>query len=68
MGHIKKWLYGKFLPMWCREELMDTNARLRDTITALKQENRRLESYIDGMETALRHCGRISTHTDGVSL
>lgn len=59
MKKLKRWLYHKFLPAWCREELLDTNRRLLETVSELREENRRLNAYISGMETAMRGQRRI---------
>lgn len=51
---FKAWLYNRFLPAWCKEDLMTTNARLAQIVTEQKQEISRLNAYIDGIETAIR--------------
>lgn len=63
MGKFKRWLYNKFLPTWCKDDLMEENAALVRRIGTLEQKNRELSAYIDGMETALRRCGRININT-----
>lgn len=64
MGKFKRWLYNKFLPAWCKDDLMEENAALARRIGTLGQKNRELSAYIDGMETALRRCGRITIHSE----
>lgn len=54
MHKLKHWLYHKFLPAWCREDLMETNQHLADTAEAQRQEIQQLQAYIRGMEQALR--------------
>ena len=66
MRKLKKWLYNKFLPAWCKEDLMEANAHLTGVIVELKRENEKLRAYIRGMETALRRCGRITINTGEV--
>lgn len=63
MTKLKRWLYNKFLPAWCKDDLMDENAALRARLRTVEQDNRELRAYINGIETALRRCGRISINT-----
>ncbi|WP_050697605.1 hypothetical protein [Anaeromassilibacillus senegalensis] len=60
MTKIKNWLFGKFLPAWCRDDLLETNRHLVDVISDLKQENERLNAYIDGIHAAVRRQPRIT--------
>lgn len=53
MRKIKKWLCGKFLPAYCRDDLLDTNKRLITKIAEQEQEIERLNAYIDGMQYAM---------------
>ena len=66
MNKFKAWLCGRFLPAWCREELLDENKRLTRRVADLKAENARLNAYLDGMETALRLGRRVSINTGEV--
>lgn len=50
MMSIKKYLYNKFLPAWCKDDLIMENAHLTSRVSELKQENARLTAYIDGLE------------------
>lgn len=54
MRHIRQWLWQRFLPAWCREDLLAENARLRRRAEALDAENARLRAYIAGLEYAAR--------------
>lgn len=54
MRKFKHWLYNKFLPAWCKEDLTEYNNRLFAANAAQKQEIARLNAYIDGLEAALR--------------
>ena len=51
---MKQWLFERFLPAWCREELLEENRRLTRRAEELWQENQCLTAYINGLETALR--------------
>lgn len=59
MQKFKKWLYQRFLPAYCRDDLMEANNRLLVANAAQKQEIDRLRSYIAGLETAMRSQRRI---------
>lgn len=60
MTKIKNWLFNKFLPAWCRDDLMETNRHLVGVIADLERENERLNAYIDGMHAAARRQPRIT--------
>lgn len=66
MKKIRAWLYTQFLPAWCKDDLLDRNAQLLETVAELKQENQRLHAYIDGAHDALRHGSRVTIYTEGV--
>ena len=55
MKKFKRWLIEKFLPTYCRNELLEENKRLANKIAELQAKNDRLNAYIDGMESALRY-------------
>lgn len=55
MTKFKRWMIGKFLPTYCRNELLEENKRLSERIKELQAKNDRLNAYIDGMESALRY-------------
>lgn len=59
MRRFKKWLYGKFLPAYCRDDLLEANARLRAKVNDQAREIERLNAYIDGMEDAMLRQPRI---------
>ncbi len=50
----KKWLIERFLPAWCREELLSENRRLREQLQRQEEKISRLNAYIDGIQDALR--------------
>lgn len=62
---MKKWLTERFLPMWAKETVLIDNRRLAAQNTALRQENDRLRSYIDGMRCAIKATKRINVITGG---
>lgn len=66
MNKFKQWLYQRFLPTWCRDDLMDTNARLLVANKEQKIEIGRLNAYIDGLETAIKVQRRITINTGEV--
>lgn len=66
MSKFKLWLYQRFLPAYCRDELTETNKRLSAIIIEQKQEISRLNAYIDGLEMAMRSQRRITIHTGEV--
>lgn len=53
MSRIKRWLYERFLPAWCRDDLMEANKRLQKKVDEQAQEIERLNAYIDGMQDAM---------------
>lgn len=54
MQKIRDWLCRRFLPDWCREELLAENGRLAAEAERLRQENRELTACIAGMEAVLK--------------
>jgi hypothetical protein len=66
MNKIKAWLYNKFLPAYCKDDLISVNQHLTGVILEQKQEIDRLNAYINGMETAIRFRNRI-TINNGVN-
>ena len=59
MSKLKKWLINKFLPAYCRDELLAANANHIRENEELRQEIARLRSYISGMDTAMRNQRRL---------
>lgn len=66
MSKFKRWLYNKFLPAYCKDELMETNERLSAVVTEQRHEIERLKAYIGGVERAMRYQKRITIHTGEV--
>ena len=56
---LKKWLYQRFLPAWCRDNLMEANARLLKANAEQRRVIERLNAYISGLEMAVRNQRRI---------
>ena len=65
MRKIQEWLY-RYLSMAAKETILKERNDLMETVKELKQENSRLQAYIDGMETAMRVQRRI-TINNGVN-
>ena len=62
MTKFKTWLIHKFLPDYCRDDLLEVNDRLMAANAAQKQEIVRLNAYIDGLHAALRRQPRITIY------
>lgn len=67
MRRFKHWLLERFLPAWAKDSVYRENAALRAELDERAQEIRRLEAYIDGMESALRTMRRIVIQNGGKS-
>lgn len=65
MNRYKIWLLERFLPTWCRQELMEENKRLRSKVEDQRQKIQQLEAYVGGMRTALRACKKITIQMGG---
>lgn len=59
MRKIREWIY-RYLSMAAKETILKERNDLMETVKELKQENSRLQAYIDGMETAMRAQKRIT--------
>lgn len=66
MTRFKQWLYNRFLPAWCKDDLISANTHLTAVIVEQKQTICRLNAYIDGFETAARLQRRITINTGEV--
>lgn len=64
MTKFKRWLYNKFLPAWCKDDLLEANARLEAKVEAQRQKIDRLNAYIDGMEAAMRYQRRVTVRNE----
>lgn len=54
MRKFRIWLCTKFLPAWCKEELLNENKRLVRLVSEQQAEIGRLRAYMDGMDHAMR--------------
>ena len=59
MKKLRESLINRFLPAWCREELLEENKKLRQKVERQAAEIDRLNAYIDGVTDALRRQPRI---------
>lgn len=59
MKKLREYLINRFLPAWCREELLEENKKLRQKVERQASEIDRLNAYIDGVTDALRRQPRI---------
>lgn len=64
VGKLKKWLFDRFLPAYCRDGLLEDNERLSGRILELESENKELRAYIGGMQTALRAQRRVTFYNE----
>ena len=67
MRKFKRWLMERYLPAWCRGELLEENQRLRDKVERQASEIRRLNAYIDGVRDTIRKQPRITINGGGVN-
>lgn len=65
MWKLKKMIVEKYLPLWCRSELIDENRRLEERNKKQADEIERLSAYIDGMHDALRYRQKIIVNRRG---
>lgn len=64
MCKVKRWFLNKFLPAWCKDELLETNARLLEKVETQGREIDRLSAYINGLETAMRYQRRVTVRNE----
>lgn len=67
MKKLKTWLYERFLPAWCRDDLLKANELLSAKVQEQAREIERLEAYIDGFHAAQRRQPRIVINCKEVS-
>lgn len=63
---IKQWFLDRFLPMWAKETVLAENKQLKLEAEKLRQENRELRTYINGLESGFRYQRRIVINTGEV--
>lgn len=66
MRKFKIWLVNKYLPAWCREELLTENDRLNKEVKKQAAKIDSLNAYIDGMKDAIRRRPLISFFGGGL--
>lgn len=62
---MKKWLIGRFLPMWAKETVLSENRQLQARNEQLQQKVRLLEAYINGLQAGLRTGKKINIYNRG---
>lgn len=67
MSKFKTWLYNRFLPAWCKDDLLAANKRLETVATEQRQEIERLNAYIGGLETGIRAQRRMTINVGEVN-
>ena len=63
---MKKWLIERFLPMWAKETVLKENRYLQLELCRVRQENERLQAYIQGLREGVRVGKRKSTDCHGL--
>ena len=56
---FKMWLYNKYLPRVTKEKYIEDMNKLLQCNHDLKQENRELKAYIEGVQDTLRSRARV---------
>ena len=59
MTKFKVWLCEKFLPRWCRAELLERCSKLQAENDVLRRRAEQQEAYIAGLQAGLRAQRRI---------
>lgn len=67
MRKLKKWLYERFLPAWCRDDLLRVNELLSEKCRAQAREIEQLRAYIEGVQAAQHRQPRIVINCREVS-
>jgi len=62
---MKDWFIEHFLAVWAKETVLKDNSRLKKENEALQQKVRRLEAYIQGLESGLKAGKRITIYNRG---
>lgn len=65
MKKFKSWLYNTFLPAWAKSDLLSANEKLAAQLREAREENARLQAYVDGLERGIRNQRRIIINTTG---
>ena len=62
---MKDWFIEHFLSVWAKETVLKDNRRLHRENEALQQKVRRLEAYIQGLESGMKAGKRITIYNRG---
>lgn len=62
---MKDWFIERFLSVWAKETVLKDNSRLKRENEALQQKVRRLEAYIQGLESGMKAGKRITIYNRG---
>lgn len=62
---MKDWFIERFLSVWAKETVLKDNCRLKKENEALQQKMRRLEAYIQGLESGMKAGKRITIYNRG---
>lgn len=62
---MKRWLIDGFLPMWAKQTVLEDNRSLIKQLREVRNENRELKAYIQGLEQGIRAVKRVQVHKGG---
>ena len=57
---FRRWLRERFLPEYCRQQLLEENEQLRTDLARAQQRLKEQGAYIEGMQDALHTLRRIT--------
>lgn len=63
LKRIKRWFFGRFLPMWAKETLLVENQRLQKDVEALRNELEQKEAYINGLTVGVKSLRKVVINT-----
>ena len=62
---MKRWLIDGFLPMWAKQTVLEDNRQLTKQLRQVRNENRELKAYIEGLERGIRAGKRVQVYNAG---
>ena len=62
---MKRWLIDGFLPMWAKQTVLEDNRQLTKQLRQVRNENRELKAYIEGLERGIRAGKRVQIYNTG---